>query len=90
DFIDPNPLRLALWDMFIPEVIIANPQDDTLVNTADVLAEGFLFEIGSGITVFEGRNDQMPEDEWVTITRSVLWQHVFPGMTEGYHNMSVR
>jgi hypothetical protein len=32
----------------------------------------------------------MPEDEWVTITRNVLWQHVFPGMTEGYHNISVR
>jgi hypothetical protein len=32
----------------------------------------------------------MPEDTWVTITRNVLWQHVFPGMTEGFHNLSVR
>jgi len=90
DYIFPNPLRLTLNDIFIPEVIIANPQDDTLVNTADVLAEGFLFEIGSGIVIFEGRSDMMPEDEWVTIKRNVLWQHVFPGMSEGFHNMSVR
>jgi hypothetical protein len=90
DFMDPNPLRLTLNDIFIPEVIIANPQDDTLVDEADVLTEGFLFEIGSGIVTFEGRTDMMPEDEWVTITRNVLWQHVFEGMTEGYHNMSVR
>ncbi len=90
DYIDPNPLRLVLKDMFIPEVIISNPQDDTLVNMADVLHEGFLFEIGSGITVFEGRTDMMPEDEWVTLTQNVLWQHVFYGMTEGYHNVSVR
>ena len=90
DFIDPNPLRLTLNDMFIPEVIIANPQDDTLVDEADVLTEGFLFEIGSGIVLFEGRNDMMPEDEWVVINRNVLWQYVFHGMTEGYHNISVR
>jgi hypothetical protein len=90
DFLDPNPLRLTLNDIFIPEVIIANPQDDTLVDEADVLTEGFLFEIGSGIVLFEGRTDMMPEDEWVTITRNVLWQHVFEGMTQGYHNMSVR
>jgi hypothetical protein len=90
DYMDPNPLRLTLNDIFIPEVIIANPQDDTLVDEADVLTEGFLFEIGSGIVLFEGRTDMMPEDEWVTINRNVLWQHVFEGMTEGYHNMSVR
>ena len=90
DFIDPNPLRLTLNDIFKPEVIIANPQDDTLVNESDVLAEGFLFEIGSGIKLFEGRSDMMPEDEWVPITRNVLWQHIFPQMTEGYHNLTVR
>ncbi|MCJ2539920.1 MAG: right-handed parallel beta-helix repeat-containing protein, partial [Candidatus Thermoplasmatota archaeon] len=90
DFVDPNPLRLTLIDMFKPEVIIANPQDDTLVNVSDVLAEGFLFEIGSGIKLFEGRSDMMPEDEWVSITRNVLWQHIFPQMTEGYHNLIVR
>jgi hypothetical protein len=90
DFIDPNPMRLTLNDIFVPEVIISNPQDGTLVNTADVLGEGFLFEIGSGITVFEGRTDEMPEDEWLPLTQGVLWQNVFEGMTEGEHNVSVR
>lgn len=85
-----NAYRLAVNDIFIPEVIISNPQEGTLVNTADVLAEGFLFEVGSGITTFEGQSDVMGEDEWSPIIDDVLWQHVFMGMTEGSHNISVR
>jgi len=90
DYIAPNPKRLTVNDIYIPEVIISNPQDGTLVNTPDVLTEGFLFEIGSGVVAFEGRTDQMPEDEWQDMSEAVLWQHVFAGMTEGYHNLSVR
>ncbi len=86
----PDAKELTVNDIFIPEVIISNPQDDTLVKTADVLTEGFLFEVGSGINTFEGHSDVMGEDEWQPINETVLWQYVFLGMTEGAHNLSVR
>ncbi len=86
----PNAYMLTVNDIFIPEVIISNPQDGTLVNTADVLGEGFLFEVGSGIVAFEAHSDVMGEDEWDPIAEDVLWQYVFMGMTEGSHNISVR
>jgi hypothetical protein len=91
EYVGPdNPMRLTLIDYHVPEVIISNPQDGTLVNTASVLFEGFLFEIGSGIVLFEGQTDMMAEDEWEPLAESVLWQHVFEDVSEGSHNISVR
>jgi hypothetical protein len=90
DLIGDNLANLVLVDNRIPELLISNPQDDTLENTVDVLAEGFLFEIGSGIVIFEGRSDVMEEGVWNPITSNVLWEYVFEGLDEGPHNLSVR
>lgn len=84
-----DPMLLTLVDIFIPEVIISNPQEGTLVATANVIGEGFLFERGSGIVVFQGQTEMAP-DEWLSVTPNVLWQHEFAGLSEGEHNLTVR
>ena len=89
DFLAPDVMRLTLWDMFIPEVIISNPQDGTLLATEDVLGEGFLFERASGMEIFEAQTEMDP-GTWEPVTPNVLWQHVFMGLTEGSHQLSVR
>jgi len=89
DFLAPNAMQLTLWDMYIPEVIISNPQDGTLLATEDVLGEGFLFERASGMDIFEAQTEMDP-GTWAPVTPNVLWQHVFAGLTEGPHQLSVR
>jgi hypothetical protein len=89
DFLAPNVMTLTLWDLYIPEVIISNPQDGTLLATEDVLGEGFLFERASGMDIFEAQTEMDP-GTWEPVTPNVLWQHVFMGLTEGPHQLSVR
>ncbi len=91
EFVAPEVMTLTHIDWSPPQVHISNPQEGTLVNTVDVLTEGFLFEIGSNVSIFEGHTDVMAEDEWEPITEGVIWQHLFKGLIEqGEHNMSVR
>lgn len=90
DLIAPEPALLLLVDDSPPAPSIAFPQDGMLVGDRDVTIEGFLFEVGSGVDVFEGRNDMMAEDEWVPIAPYVIWEHTFPEMSEGYHDLMVR
>ncbi len=97
DYEPPNWYPLTLWDIFLPEVIISNPQEGTLVSTPDVLGEGFLFERGSGIAIFEAQTDQDPYN-WTPVYPNVLWTNIFkfkdlPKMNlsaEGAHTLSVR
>ncbi len=84
-----NPMRLTLVDIFIPEVIISNPQEGTLVATSNVIGEGFLFERGSGIVIFEGQTEMAPND-WDDVSPNVLWQYEFMGLSEGEHSLTVR
>ena len=84
-----DPMRLMLVDIFIPEVIISNPQEGTLVATSNVVGEGFLFERGSGIVVFQGQTEMDPT-RWDPVDPNVLWVHTFMGLSEGEHNLTVR
>jgi hypothetical protein len=90
DFISPNAKKVLLVDDEVPQVLISNPQDGVMVATDDVLTEGFLFEIGSGVVLFEGRTEAMAQDDWVSIETSVIWQILFGGMKEGEHLLTVR
>jgi hypothetical protein len=85
-----NPAKLLLVDYRVPDLIFSNPQNGTLVNTADLLVEGFLFELGSGVVVFEGRTSLMAPDEWTNITQELLWKHVFEDVPEGNLNVTIR
>jgi hypothetical protein len=90
DFVEPNPYKLLLIDDEIPQVLISNPQDGTMVNDVDIVTEGFLFEIGSGIVTFEGQTELMGDDQWEDIEPGVIWHTVFSGLDEGEHNLTVR
>jgi len=85
-----NPLHLVLVDNRIPEVIISNPQDATLLNSPDVLVEGFLFEVGSGVVVFSAQTGEMGEDDWDDVTPDTLWGYTFNALAEGAHTIRVR
>jgi hypothetical protein len=85
-----SPMHILLVDSRIPEVIISNPQDGTLVNSSDVHMDGILFEVGSGIHGFEAQTDLMASDKWVDIQHQIFWDHVVPGLTEGNHWIKVR
>ncbi len=85
-----NPMHILLVDSRVPEVIISNPQDGTLVNSSDVNMDGILFEVGSGIQRFEAQTDLMASDKWAAITHQIFWDHLFPELTEGRHWIRVR
>ena len=91
DMVYPDtPMRLIIVDYRIPEVIISNPQNGTLVNASDVMMDGILFEVGSGILNFEAQTEMMAPDEWVPISHQIFWEHLFLGMVEGRHQIKVR
>lgn len=90
DLVDPNPSLLALVDPYAPQLDIASPRPGETLGTGDVLAEGFLYEKGSGVVRFQGRTDGMAEGLWTGLDPANLWEHEFPGLEEGTHNITVR
>ena len=90
DLLAPDHALMLLVDDILPAPTIAFPQDGMLVGDMDLKIEGFLFEVGSGVDVFEGRTDMMAEDEWVPLQPDVIWEYEFPGMSEGPHEIVVR
>ena len=91
DMVYPDtPMRLVIVDYRVPEVIISNPQNGTLVNTSDVQMDGILFEVGSGIHRFEAQTDLMASDKWVDISHQIFWDHLFPDLMEGRHWIKVQ
>lgn len=85
-----NPINLILVDHRIPEVIISNPQDETLLSSSDLLVEGFLFEVGSGIVVFDAQTEMMDPDRWDSVSPETLWRHMLRDLPDGMHTISVR
>ncbi len=85
-----NPMHLILVDHRVPEVIISNPQDATVLSASDVLVEGFLFEVGSGIAVFDAQTELMDPDRWDPVSPETFWRYMVWGMPDGMHTIKVR
>ncbi len=76
--------HLVIQDTVTPSITVTAPSQGSISNLLDMPVEGFLFETGSGVSVFHGWVDSgVPRD----ITPSGVWSSLFAGLAPGEHTL---
>ncbi len=86
DYVGDDALHLTIRDNDMPAIVVTQPAVDSISNLVDMPAEGFLFEVGSGIGSFLGYIDG---GDAVEITPNEAWTAMFKDLSQGDHTMVV-